>query len=82
MVVHSMLLLSYWYRERVKSNIVNSSFSYEIANLSVEFTMYIQKYDLLLNINGWSNKTSKGGMDATIACTGNPLKFLVSFPSC
>ena len=62
MVGHSMILLSYVYKQRAKSNIVNSSFSHEISNLSAEITMNIQKYELLLNLNGWPNKKSKGGI--------------------
>ena len=62
MVGYTIILLSYVYKQRVKSNIVNSSFSHEIANLSAEVTMDIQKYELLLNLNGWPNKTSKGAM--------------------
>ena len=52
MVVHRIILLSYIYKQRIKSNIVNSSFSHEIANLSAEVTINIQKYEILLNPNG------------------------------
>ena len=62
MVGHIIILLSYVYKQRVKSNIVNSSFSHEITNLSAEVTMDIQKYELLLNLNGQPNETSKGSM--------------------
>ena len=62
MVGHSMILLFYVYKQRVKSNIVNSSFSHKISNLSAEVTMNIQKYDMLLNLNGRPNKNSKGVM--------------------
>ena len=79
LVGHSMLLLSNWYKQRLKSNTVNSSFSHEIANLSVEVTMYIQKYELLLNINGCSNKTSKGDMYATTILYRQLLEILSQF---
>ena len=46
MVGHRMILLSYVYKKGVKSNIVNSSFSHETANLSAEVTMNIKKYEL------------------------------------
>ena len=62
MVGHSIILLSYVYKQRVKSNIVNSSFSHEITNLSAEVTMNIQEYNMLLNLIGRPNETSKGGM--------------------
>ena len=61
-VGHRTILLSYVYNKRVNIYIVNSSFSHEIANLSAEVTMNIQKYELSLNLNGWPNETSKGGM--------------------
>ena len=60
MVGHITILLSYVYNQRVKIIIVNSSFSHEITNLSTEVTMNIQKDELLLNLNGWPNETSKG----------------------
>ena len=41
---HSIILLSYVYKQRVKSNIVNSSFSDETAKLSAEVTININKY--------------------------------------
>ena len=62
MVGHSIILLSFVYKQRVKSNIMNSPFSHEIANLSVEVTMNIQNYELLQNLNGWPSKTSNGGI--------------------
>ena len=65
MVGHSMLLLYYGYKKRVKSNVVNSSFNHEITKLSTEFTRNIQKYELLLNMNGWPNETSNRGMYLT-----------------
>ena len=52
MVGNMIILLSYAYKQRVKSNIVNPSFSHEISNLSAEVPMNIQEYDLVLNMNG------------------------------
>ena len=46
MVGHSITLLSYVYKQRVKSNIVILSFSHEISNLSAEVTMDIEEYDM------------------------------------
>ena len=65
MVGHIIIVLSYVYKQRVKSNIVSSSFSHEIANLSAEDTMNIQKHEVLLNLNGLPNETYKGGMYET-----------------
>ena len=65
MVGHIIIVLSYVYKQRAKSNIVSSSFSHEIANLSAEDTMNIQKHELLLNLNGLPNETYKGDMYET-----------------
>ena len=73
-VGHRTILLSYVYNKRVNIYIVNSSFSHEIANLSAEVTMNIQKYELSLNLNGWPNETSKGGMYDTNITYRKPLE--------
>ena len=65
MVGNIIIVLSYVYKQRAKSNIVSSSFSHEIANLSAEDTMNIQKHEVLLNLNGLPNETYKGGMYET-----------------
>ena len=61
MVGHSMLLLSYVYKKKVKSNIVKSSFNREIAKLSVEVTMNIWKYWAVTESKWMTQRNLQGG---------------------
>ena len=76
MVRQRIILLFYVYNQKVNIYIVNSSFSHEITNLSAEVTINGKKYELSMNMNGWPNETSKGGMYDTNIIYRKPLEII------
>ena len=77
MVGHSMLLLSYGYKQRVKSNIVNPSFSHEIDNLSLEVNMNIRNYWAVNEYEWMTQRKLKGGYGCHQYHVNQALKIII-----